>query len=70
MHSQIFTVSSLLLHPDKAAGLGTQATEWADVGFADLVSAYEMLGTPDKRQQFDDFGAHAEAAGAFNTEWE
>ena len=52
---------SLRLHPDKNNGSPDAAK-----AFADLVTAYEILGDPDTRTAFDDFGgAENEAFDTF-----
>jgi DnaJ-class molecular chaperone len=50
---------SLRLHPDKNPGVPE-----AQRAFEDLVVAYEILGDPDTRTAFDDYGMHAAAAAA------
>eukprot|EP00457_Paulinella_chromatophora_P004080 gb/GEZN01004090.1/.p1 GENE.gb/GEZN01004090.1/~~gb/GEZN01004090.1/.p1 ORF type:complete len:527 (-),score=50.20 gb/GEZN01004090.1/:84-1664(-) len=53
---------SLLLHPDKNRDM----IEEAQLAFADLVAAHEILGDPEKRAAFDDYGGRK----GFQTEWE
>ena len=59
---------SLLLHPDKNRG----DEELARRAFADVVAAYEVLGTPDKRQAFDEArnGAGGEGFAHFEARWQ
>ena len=44
---------SMQLHPDKHEGY---LKADAELAFAELAAAYEILGSPDKRAAFDDFG--------------
>eukprot|EP00808_Paulinella_micropora_P004738 g81248.t1 len=53
---------SLLLHPDKNRDIQDEA----QIAFADLVVAHEILGDPAKRAAFDDYGGRK----GFQTEWE
>ena len=59
---------SLLLHPDKNRG----DEELARRAFADVVAAYEVLGTPDKRAAFDDArnGGVGEDFAHFEARWQ
>jgi len=54
---------SLRLHPDKNVDIA----EDAQLVFAELVAAYEILMNPSKRAAFDDFGGDDET---FETAWE
>ncbi len=45
-------------HPDKNAG--------KDDKFKEINEAYQVLGNPEKRKQFDQFGANFNGAGGFN----
>src|SRR5690349_11288849 len=42
-------------HPDKQGG--------TDAKFKEINEAYQVLGNPDKRKQYDQFGANFEQAG-------
>jgi hypothetical protein len=60
---------SLLLHPDKVKD--PKQKEVAQSVFMDIVAAYEVLGSEDKRQAFDDLGdADGAKKETFNTYWE
>lgn len=65
---------SLQFHPDKAVDAASRTL--AEVVFQDIVKAYELLGDPDKRAAFDDFGSTGGAADGnegtqgFQTFWE
>lgn len=52
---------SLLYHPDKNVG-----SPFAAEAFKGITAAYEILGDPDKRATFDDFGSSS--SESFNTE--
>ena len=58
-----FRALSLLYHPDKNVGDETAANR-----FVEIAAAYEIIGNPDRRAAFDDFGVQgdmaAEAGGA------
>lgn len=56
---------SLAFHPDKNEA---SLKEDAQRAFADIVAAHEILGNPDKRAAFDDFGSGT--ADGFQTQWE
>ena len=57
---------TLRLHPDK----NKLMEDIALLAFQELVKAYEVIGNPDKRAAFDDFGGHSKEEGGFNTFWE
>lgn len=60
---------SLLLHPDKVKD--PKQKQVAQSVFMDIVAAYEVLGSEDKRQAFDDLGdADGTKKETFNTYWE
>jgi thiol-disulfide isomerase/thioredoxin len=60
---------SLLLHPDKVKDPKQKVV--AQSVFMDIVAAYEVLGSEDKRQAFDDLGdADGTKKETFNTYWE
>ena len=46
---------TLRLHPDK----NKLMEDIALLAFQELVKAYEVIGNPDKRAAFDDFGGHS-----------
>ena len=48
-----YRTRSLWLHPDKAPA---SCKHLASDAFSMIVAAYEILGNPDKREMFDDFG--------------
>ena len=53
---------SLAFHPDKNGG-----SREAELAFQDIAAAYEILGSPDSRAKFDDFGGqHNEAFDTFS----
>ncbi len=58
---------TLLLHPDKNPA---SLREMALNAFRDIVSAYEVIGTPEKRAAFDDYGSADQEDGGFQTFWE
>ena len=57
---------SLQLHPDK----NTLCSERAKDAFAEVVAAYEILNSPDKRSKFDDYGGDDDGLNGFESEWE
>ena len=71
---------SLLFHPDKHTGAGSgtgtgsgsgsgeSLQALATLAFKDIVAAFEILGSAEKRAFFDDMGAAGEPMEAFNTE--
>ena len=58
---------TLRLHPDKNPA---SLREAALAAFRDIVAAYEVIGNPDKRAAFDDYGSTDKDDGGFNTFWE
>ena len=61
---------ALQFHPDKnREGL---VAELAHVAFTEVVAAFEVLGTPDKRAAFDEasLGSGGRFEGNFNARWE
>jgi len=56
---------SLKWHPDRHVGKddGKEAT----ARFQEVASAYELIGSPDKRALFDDFGREGAQQGGFRT---
>lgn len=58
---------SLLFHPDKQ--IDAELKELATKAFSDIVAAFEILGSPEKRAFFDDLGgADGEQAESFNSQ--
>lgn len=58
---------TVVLHPDKN---DADAHDIALAAFRDLVVAFEIIGNPDKRAAFDDFGGHADDNGGFASFYE
>eukprot|EP00927_Polykrikos_kofoidii_P049404 TRINITY_DN43467_c0_g1_i1.p1 TRINITY_DN43467_c0_g1~~TRINITY_DN43467_c0_g1_i1.p1 ORF type:complete len:767 (-),score=85.46 TRINITY_DN43467_c0_g1_i1:104-2404(-) len=54
---------SLRLHPDKHTA---SLAELAQVAFADVVAAYDVIGNPDKRNEYDNFKGTAKE---FENRW-
>jgi curved DNA-binding protein len=50
-------------HPDKNPG----KEKWANEKFKEINEAYGVLGNPDKRKQFDQFGTTGDAADVFGS---
>ena len=48
---------SLQLHPDKNTACAEEATR----AFEEVVAAYEVLSSPDKREAFDSYGELVES---------
>jgi len=57
---------TLAYHPDKNTG---EMQDKAQQIFLEIVAAWNILGTPDKRAAFDDFGRDGEQR-SFNSYWE
>jgi curved DNA-binding protein len=50
-------------HPDKNPG----KEKWANEKFKEINEAYGVLGNPDKRKQYDQFGTTGQASDVFNS---
>jgi DnaJ-class molecular chaperone len=50
-------------HPDKNPG----KEKWANEKFKEINEAYGVLGNPDKRKQYDQFGTTGDASDVFNS---
>jgi molecular chaperone DnaJ len=50
-------------HPDKNPG----KEQWANEKFKEINEAYGVLGNPDKRKQYDQFGTTGDAADVFGS---
>ena len=50
-------------HPDKNPG----REKWANEKFKEINEAYGVLGNPDKRKQYDQFGTTGNASDVFNS---
>ena len=58
---------ALLFHPDKNQG---EHAELAHVAFQEVVAAFEVLGTPDKRAAFDEAAGTSGRFDDFDARWE
>jgi curved DNA-binding protein len=54
---------AMQFHPDKNPG----KEKWANEKFKEINEAYGVLGNPDKRKQYDQFGTTGEASDVFNS---
>ena len=64
---QRFHSLALQLHPDKNSG---EHAELAHVAFQEVVAAFEVLGTPDKRAAFDEAAGGGGSFADFGARWE
>jgi len=55
---------AMVYHPDKKSDEESAKT------FAAVNSAYDIIGNPDKRALYDDFGKSKDGRGGFNSYWE
>ena len=53
----VFNARNIRYHPDKNTG---EMQDKAQQIFLEIVAAWNILGTPDKRAAFDDFGRDGE----------
>jgi curved DNA-binding protein len=54
---------AMQFHPDKNPG----KEKWANEKFKEINEAYGVLGNPDKRKQYDQFGTTGDASDVFNS---
>ncbi len=54
---------AIKFHPDKNPG----KEQWANEKFKEINEAYGVLGNPDKRRQYDQFGTTGDAADVFGS---
>ena len=54
---------AMQFHPDKNPG----REKWANEKFKEINEAYGVLGNPDKRKQYDQFGTTGDASDVFNS---
>ena len=59
---------ALRFHPDK--NRGAELTELAHAAFQEVVAAFEILGTPDKRAAFDEAAGGGGRFADFDARWE
>ena len=58
---------AVLFHPDKNKG---EHSELAHIAFQEVVAAFEVLGTPDKRAAFDEAAGTSGHFADFDARWE
>jgi len=54
---------AMQFHPDKNPG----KEKWANEKFKEINEAYAVLGNPDKRKQYEQFGTTGQASDVFNS---